>query len=146
MYGVDLSSYCVKKALKKFRRKIAADKINIVLGTVNNLPYPTNTFDSAFHVNCYFFWNNMPLACRELIRVMKPRAKLVTTMDLATYHKMKNGLLLEGITVDPINYIFHLEEAGFQDINVQYLSYDGAEYPAIIATASDYPQDMDPIR
>ena len=137
MYGLELSTYCVDRASRKFRTDVASGRIDITLGSVELLPYPTNMFDSAFHCNCYLFWSNRTLSCAELFRVLKPGSTLVTTVDMLFYKLIKDKGLLTSTNVDPINYMHSLESVGFHNVRVQYLTHKDVEYPAILANIND---------
>jgi ubiquinone/menaquinone biosynthesis C-methylase UbiE len=134
IYGVELSELCVEKSSQRFKKLLKNKKLDITLGSVHNLPYGSSMFNSAFHVNTFFFFRRMNAACSELHRVLKPGAKLVSVVDLKYYSNLKKKQLLPFMTLDPINYMFSLESVGFTDVQVEYFKDDEDEYPAILAT------------
>ncbi|EDO35399.1 predicted protein [Nematostella vectensis] len=72
VYGVDISSIVLSLTNQAFATEIKSGKLEIVQADVINLPYGKNFFDGIFHTNCYYFWPDIPLAIRELNRVLKP--------------------------------------------------------------------------
>lgn len=142
VYGLDLSSYCTSRASHVLRHLIRAQKLDITPGSVQDLPYSSASMDCAFHVNAFFFWPDIGLACSELRRVLRPGGRLVCTQDLAFYRMLKQRQLLPMICVDPLHYMHMLEAVGFTDVRTEYFSHKGREYPAIMAVASsDLPPD-----
>lgn len=74
-YGVDISmgmlNVC-KHNNKKWRYNLQLAQAN-----AEELPYQNNIFDVVFHVGGINFFNNIPKAIHEMIRVAKPGAQLL---------------------------------------------------------------------
>ena len=134
------------QAAKGFRKEIASGKINILCCNVTSIPCNANTFDSIFHVNCYYFWPDALGAAMELHRVLKPNSMMVTTLVLSRLQKrITDGSMRYG-NIDPIRYMTALEHAGFTNVHIKYHEADvGLEYQAIYSTSAseECPHDFD---
>lgn len=137
IYGIDRSSYMVEKASKYCALEISEDKIEISRGLVSHLPYMNNFFDRVFHCNCFYFWPDLVLTSREILRVMKPGALMVTTMYADSLKRLESeGILKKDIFIntDPLDYMHALEEAGFTNVHVKYFTYKDKVYQGMFAT------------
>lgn len=119
-----------------FKRKINSGKLDITFGSVTQLPYSPNTFDRIYHVNCYYFWKDMPLACTELYRVLKPHSFVVATLNLEKLKQSKQRGFLKYASFDPIKYMHALESAGFENVKIEYLK----GFQAIYGYINEKPQ------
>jgi len=71
IYGIDHSMEMVKLSGKINRKGIANGQIEIVQGTVNNLPFASEMFDIATAFDTISFWNDMDNSINEVKRVLK---------------------------------------------------------------------------
>ncbi|KAK7507571.1 hypothetical protein BaRGS_00001506, partial [Batillaria attramentaria] len=131
--GVDLSPYCLEQASYRLRNAIQDKKVELSLASVIDLPYATDSFDSVFHTNCYFFWPSMRLALQEIHRVMKPGANMITALNLDSIRKSQAKGWLKYGNPDPVNYMCALEMMGFEDVRFEYLRDGDIKYQAIFA-------------
>lgn len=70
--GLDISSGMLEKGREKMQKKGYADKIDMVLGDSENIPYEDNTFDAitvGFGVRNF---ENLEKGLAEMLRVLKP--------------------------------------------------------------------------
>lgn len=74
-YGLDISQGMLRQCQrnkKKWKREI-----ELFLGNAEYLPFKSQTFDSVFHVGGINFFNDRKRAIEEMIRVAKPKTKIV---------------------------------------------------------------------
>lgn len=82
VYGVDHSEASLSLATKTNASKVAAGQIQIVTGSVSQLPFPDGMFDLATAVETHFFWPSLPNDVREVVRVLKPGATFVIIAEV----------------------------------------------------------------
>jgi hypothetical protein len=56
--GIDHSEIMLDQASRKNRKHIESKKVKLECGTVWDLKYPENYFDTVFGSNVHFFWKN----------------------------------------------------------------------------------------
>ncbi|XP_006816160.1 putative methyltransferase YdaC [Saccoglossus kowalevskii] len=115
--GVDFSPTMVKQATSNLKTEVSKGLVEILEGNVMDLPFGDDSFDAVYHCNCYYFWPSIDTGCREVLRVMKPGAKLVTTVDMK-FFPLCSKL---GVNTDPIMpniYAEILKKVGFVDVNM----------------------------
>jgi len=74
-YGADISMGMLKVCQQE-NKKWGYD-LHIVQANAEELPYKNNTFDVVFHVGGINFFNDIPKAINEMIRVAKPGAQIL---------------------------------------------------------------------
>jgi ubiquinone/menaquinone biosynthesis C-methylase UbiE len=65
--GVDLSREMVVRCQRRF-----GDRVALVEGTVETMPFAGAAFDKVFGVNVSYFWPDMSRALAEVLRVLAP--------------------------------------------------------------------------
>jgi arsenite methyltransferase len=70
--GIDPSREMLQRCQRRF-----GDRVTLVEGTVDALPFANAAFDKVFGVNVTYFWPDMPRALAEVLRVLTPGGKLV---------------------------------------------------------------------
>ena len=123
----------MEKASALLRSQILNKKVELNLGSVMDLPFATNTFDSVYHCNCYYFWPSMQDALHELQRVMKPGATMVTAMNLKSIQQASAKGLMKYGHPDPVKYMCALELTGFKDVKLEYFKDGLRPYEVIFA-------------
>ena len=74
-YGLDISQGMLRQCQRNKRKwKI---EIELFQGNAEYLPFKSQTFDSVFHVGGINFFNDRKRAIEEMIRVAKPKTKIV---------------------------------------------------------------------
>ncbi|XP_074627576.1 putative methyltransferase YdaC [Acropora palmata] len=136
VYGVDISEQMVTCAMKEFKLAVERQRLEIHLGSVMDLPFQDNLFDSVFHTNCYYFWPDLEQGIAELKRVMKPGALMITGM---IYAKLKGaadkGFMRYGPHWQPAKYMERLEEGGFMNVTMETVKKaSGPSYEIILAS------------
>lgn len=74
--GVDPSELMVEIAARRNRPLIAAARVDVVLSSVESLPFPDAVFDKAQCVHVLYFWKDTEASLREIARVLKPGGRL----------------------------------------------------------------------
>ena len=72
VYGLDHSEESVRVASKTNSDLIRTGRVEILQGSVSQLPYEDNSFDLVTAVETHFFWPDLPSDVREVWRVVKP--------------------------------------------------------------------------
>lgn len=75
--GIDHSELMMKQASSRNKLFLKAGKAELMLGTVWDLNYPENSFDTIFGSNVHFFWENPASEFKKLISMIKPGGRLV---------------------------------------------------------------------
>jgi ubiquinone/menaquinone biosynthesis C-methylase UbiE len=70
--GVDPSELMVEIAAQRNRSLIESARVDVVLSTVESLPFPDGVFDKAQCVHVLYFWKDIATSLREIARVLKP--------------------------------------------------------------------------
>jgi ubiquinone/menaquinone biosynthesis C-methylase UbiE len=66
----------VEIAAQRNRHLIEAARVDIVLSSVESLPFPDDMFDKAQCVHVLYFWKDIEKSLREIARVLKPGGRL----------------------------------------------------------------------
>ena len=75
--GVDPSELMIEIAAQRNRPLIEVARVDVVLSTVESLPFPDEVFDKAQCVHVLYFWKDIEMSLREIARVLKPGGRLV---------------------------------------------------------------------
>ncbi|KVK92564.1 class I SAM-dependent methyltransferase [Burkholderia cepacia] len=108
--GVDHSPTMLAAAKRLNRASIEQDRVRLMLGSVDALPFADDTFDKAFSIHCIYFWHAPVQGLRELRRVVRRDGIVaITVRDLAgaPYDAFGPGKLARLMT-----------EAGFSSVAV----------------------------
>jgi ubiquinone/menaquinone biosynthesis C-methylase UbiE len=77
--GVDHSATAVHFAAHVIHRHALRGRAIAIRAEAADLPFRDMLFDGAYAVNSFQFWPDPARACREIARVLAPRARLVIT-------------------------------------------------------------------
>ena len=89
--GADLSLGMLRRAQKNWQRRL---NLSLVHCAAEDLPFADNSFDIVFHVGGINFFSDKPRALAEMLRVAKPRTKLMVadeTQDLVEQQYQKSA-------------------------------------------------------
>ncbi|XP_046328309.2 uncharacterized methyltransferase YdaC-like [Haliotis rufescens] len=139
IYGIEYSELMLKKASRRMKQEIQHGKVDLCMGSVSQLPYNTDMFDSVFHCNSYYFWPDLKVASQELYRVMKPGSTMVTTINLDRIRRAQSKGFMKYGSPDPVRFMWMLEESGFEDVKLEYLSDGDKKFEAIFARIHEKP-------
>jgi ubiquinone/menaquinone biosynthesis C-methylase UbiE len=82
VYGVDYSNASVAVASKTNRQWIDAGHVEILEGSVSQLPFSEHRFDLVTAVETHFWWPDLPHDMREVLRVLKPGGTLIIVAEV----------------------------------------------------------------
>ncbi len=71
-YGIDYSAESVAASRKENQARIALGQVEILLGSVSNLPFLDCMFDLVTAVETHYFWPDLNADVQETLRVLKP--------------------------------------------------------------------------
>ena len=121
--GVDYSDVSVETSRRNNEKNIKSGKMDVLEGSVENLPFADDSFDKIITVESFYFWPDPQENLKEVRRVLKEGGTFLLVAD--TYNK--EGLdpkTLENIcrfhlftpTAEEFRKLF--EKAGFTDIQI----------------------------
>ena len=121
--GVDYSDVSVETSRRNNEKNISSGKMDVLEGSVENLPFADDSFDKIITVESFYFWPDPQENLKEVRRVLKAGGTFLLVADI-----YQNGNLTEREKENIRNY--HLfnptrEEfeqlfinAGFTDIQI----------------------------
>lgn len=135
-YGLDYSQLAVEKSKKYNRREIKNNKVEIMQGSVSELPFDDNTFDVVTAVETFYFWPDKLNDLKEIKRTLKSGGTLLMIFEMCkdeeNPEKWKQVEDLIGIKAPYENEIKDiLKEAGYVDIKTDRVK----ENTWLVATA-----------
>ncbi|XP_007892364.1 demethylmenaquinone methyltransferase [Callorhinchus milii] len=136
LYGLDYSEYMHSVASRRLRTEILAGKVRLFLGSVDRIPLEDSQLDTVYHCNCYYFWPDLSAGSREIHRVMKPGALMVTTFYLKYLESFAASGFLPNTNWKPEQYMEALRAAGFNDVRMEDRQHKGHTFQAIFAIAN----------
>jgi SAM-dependent methyltransferase len=74
--GIDPSQEMVHQARARNAEAIENGRVDLRHGSVERLPFDSNTFDKAIAINSMQVWPNVAAGLREIRRVMKSRGRI----------------------------------------------------------------------
>jgi len=82
VYGLDYSEESVAASKRTNAHWIRAGRVEVRHGSVSELPFPDGMFDLVTAVETHFWWPNLPANIREILRVLKPGARLAAIAEV----------------------------------------------------------------
>ncbi|XP_066276458.1 uncharacterized methyltransferase YdaC-like [Branchiostoma lanceolatum] len=134
VHGLEMSPDMIHSATKRLHKHIASGKLQLTLGNVMELPYPDDSMDRIFHVNCYYFWDDLDQGCKELYRVMSPGGAMVCTLNSKMVKlTIEKDFNKYADKYDPDGYMTSLERTGFTGVRIEHLQDGEKSFEAIFA-------------
>jgi SAM-dependent methyltransferase len=81
VFGVDYAQGSLAASCDYNRELIAEGRVRIEYASVSKLPFPTGQFDLVSAIETQYYWPDLPGDMREILRVLKPGAKLVVIAE-----------------------------------------------------------------
>lgn len=75
--AIDFSKTMVEAAIEFNKTSIENGIVSISEGDIENIPFTENSFDKICTINTLYFWPNPAENAKELLRVLKPKGKLI---------------------------------------------------------------------
>lgn len=101
-YGIDISRSILRSAARKNGKYIKSGKLNLEVGSVDKIPFESETFSTIFTINTVYFWQDLAAAMAEIKRVLKPGGIFINALYTnETLHKLPHT---------KIGYNFHSRE------------------------------------
>ncbi len=90
--GVDHSPAMVAQARRLNRALIAAGRVEITPGTVEQITYPDERFDRVSAIETFMFWRNPLEGLSEALRVLKPSGRLAIVVEASKHSPKRESL------------------------------------------------------
>ncbi|XP_064182660.1 uncharacterized methyltransferase YdaC-like [Anguilla rostrata] len=135
LFGLDPSEYMHKVAQERLASHLGAGKVHLLRGQVESIPLPDKCIHGVYHSNCHMYWPDKTAAATELLRVMKPGARMVTTVDMAVLRGGVRQGFFQGMSIEPEPYMEALNAVGFVDVHKVDKQDGSRNFLAIFATA-----------
>ena len=120
--GIDISRTMMIRYKKQLKTQIQKDRLEILQGKAEFLPFPSKTFMKILSVNSLFYWDKPKLALQEFYRILKNDGLFLLTLtakeSLENRKFMKHGIS----NYDTIEIIDLLKSIGFCNIQSKYQS------------------------
>jgi ubiquinone/menaquinone biosynthesis C-methylase UbiE len=130
-YGIDYAEASVAASRKANRKRIAAGRVEVLLGSVSHLPFVDQMFDLVTAVETHYFWPDLNADMQEVLRVLKPGGAFIIIAEaykggkydqlLQRLDKLRGIMNYAHLTVSEHRELF--SQAGYSDIDV-FEEYD----------------------
>ena len=90
--GVDYSVASVAAARRTNAAGLAAGRVEILQGSVSQLPFPDATFHLATAVETHYYWPDLIAGLREVRRVLKPGGRVLIIAEAYRREGVANAL------------------------------------------------------
>jgi ubiquinone/menaquinone biosynthesis C-methylase UbiE len=122
--GVDYSKESVVVAKRTNKHWIAMGRVDIVEGSVSQLPFSANVFDLVTAVETHFWWPDLGADMREVLRVLRPAGKLIVIAEIYKGANTRTAKFAEehlpsGMTLLSVSEHRELfAKAGYSDVQI----------------------------
>jgi ubiquinone/menaquinone biosynthesis C-methylase UbiE len=125
VYGVDHSADSVAATKRTNARPVSMGRVEVMQGSVSQLPFPDRMFDLITAVETHFWWPDLPRDMCETFRVLKTGGRLLIVAEVYKGANTKIAKLVEKyaprtgiklLTVDEHRELF--ANAGYSNIEV----------------------------
>jgi arsenite methyltransferase len=116
--GIEISETMLKRAKRRFRAELRANKLELRLAGVSQTGFADSSFDRVLSVNTIYFWPDPLGGLREIRRVLRPEG----TVLLATEGKedLEKSALTHGFRLFEDHELEALlREAGFAEVAIE---------------------------
>ena len=125
VYGLDFSPDSLTVARKNNERLAAVGRVELLQGSVSDLPFAADSFDVVTAVETHFWWPDLPNGLRQVHNVLKPDGHFVIIAEvykgavtkvakLAGIYAARTGMHF----LDLDDHRRLLDEAGFCDVQI----------------------------
>ena len=82
VFGIDYSETSVGESKAFNHAAIEEGRLEVILGSVENMPFAENSFDGIATVECFYFWPDPQENLKEVVRVLKPDGRFFMIADI----------------------------------------------------------------
>jgi ubiquinone/menaquinone biosynthesis C-methylase UbiE len=75
--GIDPSDVMHRQASRRNRRALVTGRLELVVGTARELPWPSGSFDAILSLNNVLLWNPLDRSVGETFRILRPGGVIV---------------------------------------------------------------------
>jgi ubiquinone/menaquinone biosynthesis C-methylase UbiE len=125
IFGIDYSGDSVAIARKTNARLIDCGRVEILAGSVSELPFDDDTFDLVTAAETHFFWPDLAADLREVLRVLKPAGTFIIIAEVYKSGQRMAGNLIEKyvhhsamLMLTPEEHRGFLINAGFSGVRI----------------------------
>jgi len=125
VYGIDYSEESVAASKRTNARWLAMGRVEVLHGSVSQLPFSDRTFDLVTAVETHFWWPNLPSDMQEIFRVVKAGGNFIIIAEVYQGANTRMAKLCEkyasrtGMTLLDLNGHRGLfSETGYSDTQV----------------------------
>lgn len=125
VYGIDFSETSVATSKRTNARSIDAGRVEVLHGSVSQLPFPDAMFDLVTAVETHFWWPDPQNDIREVYRVLKPGGRALVIAEIYKGANTPMAGLAEKYAPRTGLKLFDVEEhrglfvgAGFSEIQI----------------------------
>ncbi|MDR3287329.1 MAG: class I SAM-dependent methyltransferase [Prevotellaceae bacterium] len=124
LYGIDISEDMLKSAIQLNTTAISANKMELFLADVQNLPFADNFFDKIYTINTVYFWQNYENCFSEIKRILKPDGLFINTC--LTKKQLEKLIITKyGFNKFTLEELKNLtEQNGFSDVDIVEIEKD----------------------
>jgi ubiquinone/menaquinone biosynthesis C-methylase UbiE len=122
VFGIDYSDASVSVARKLNARPIELGRVEVLEGSVSELPFPRDTFDLVTAVETHFWWPDLPAGMREILRTLRPGATALLIAEIYKDPQSKIARLAEKLSamtlLSPEEHRALFTDAGYADVEI----------------------------
>jgi SAM-dependent methyltransferase len=126
IYGIDHSEDSVATSIITNKTEVDAGRVHIQQASVSQLPFPDQKFDLVTAVETHYFWPNLLLDMREILRVLLPGGSLIIIAEaykggkyderLKKLAEVGKGMKFAHLSRNELSDLF--SNAGFADVQM----------------------------
>jgi len=122
VFGIDYSDVSVSVARKLNARRIEEGRVEVLEGSVSELPFPRDTFDLVTAVETHFWWPDLPAGVREILRVLRPGATCLIIAEIYKGAPSQAARLAEKFSImtllSPEEHRTLLTDSGYSEVEI----------------------------
>ena len=124
IFGIDYSNASVAAARRTNADALAAGRVEILQGSVSQLPFAAATFDLVTAVETHYYWPDLVADLREVRRVLKPGGRVAIVAEAYRRKGLVNSVeravvrLVGGKCLSVDDHRNALTDAGFVDVMI----------------------------
>lgn len=122
VWGIDYSEVSVSVARKLNAQRIEEGRVEVLEGSVSQLPFQRDTFDLVTAVETHFWWPDLPAGMREILRILRPGATALVIAEIYKGAPSKIARLAEKLSrmklLSPEEHRSLFAESGYSDVEI----------------------------